>query len=73
MVATSTIRVTAWTISLATAGAAFGMDWAIQPVEIPLWALLVVTFVPTRALVDAALEIIDALVQKFTPADTSSD
>ena len=73
MVATSTIRVAAWTISLATAGAAFGMDWAIQPVEIPLWALLVVTFVPTRDLVDATIDIIDAVVQKFTPADAGSD
>lgn len=72
MVATSTIRVTAWTISLVTAGAAFGMEWATQPVEIPLWALLVVTFVPTRALVDAALDIIDAVVQKFTPAETDA-
>ncbi|WP_049925364.1 hypothetical protein [Halopiger goleimassiliensis] len=70
MVTTSTIRVVAWTASLVTAGAAFGMDWAIQTVEIPLWALLVVTFVPTRDLVDATIEILDAVVQKMTPADS---
>ncbi|WP_265112295.1 hypothetical protein [Halosolutus halophilus] len=71
MVATSTLRVILWGTSLLTAGAAFGMDWAIQSVEVPLWAFLVVTFVPTRDLVDAVTDVLDAAVRKVTQGEGS--
>ncbi|WP_265109189.1 hypothetical protein [Halosolutus halophilus] len=73
MVATSTLRVVLWGTSLLTAGAAFGMDWAIQTVQIPLWALLVVTFVPTRDLVDAVTDVLDATVRKVTQGEGSKE
>ena len=66
MVPTSTIRVIIWVASFVTAGAAFGMDWAIQSVEVPLWALLVLTFIPTSDLIDVVQDIIDAVSSKVT-------
>ena len=64
MVATSTLRIAGWAGGAVLAGSAFGMGWVAQAVEIPLWGLLVLTFIPTRDLIQATQEILDAVVAK---------
>ena len=61
---TAAIRVVLWTTSLLGAGAAFGMAWATQTIEVPLWSLLVLTFIPTSDLIDVAQDVLDALAAK---------
>lgn len=64
MVATGAVRIVIWGGGAILAGSAFGMDWVMQEVSIPLWGLLVLTFVPTRDLIQAAQDILDAVVAK---------
>lgn len=42
-----------WTVLAASGGLLFGVGWLVRPVEVPLWAILVLTFVPTREVTDA--------------------
>jgi ABC-type multidrug transport system permease subunit len=60
----NTVRFVSWGVGLVLAGSAFGVGWATQPVEVPLWGLFVVTFVPTSDLIDAIREVLDAAVAK---------
>lgn len=43
--------------SLAVGGSyLFGLGWLSAPVEVPLWGLLLLTFVPTRELTETIRE-----------------
>ena len=50
MVTATALRLGGWVIGATVGGAAFGMGWATQEIAIPLWALLVLTFLPTLEL-----------------------
>lgn len=50
MVTATALRLGGWVIGATAGGAAFGMGWATQEIAIPLWALLVLTFLPTLEL-----------------------
>ena len=65
MVTTSTIRVVTWAGGVVVAGGAFGMAWATQPIEVPVWAVLVLTFVPTSDLIDVVQELLEGTAEKF--------
>lgn len=60
------LRAILWSASVAVSGAAFGLSWLTQTVELPVWALLALTFIPTR-------EITDGLRQPFSRLNGDSD
>lgn len=41
----------AWSLSVVLGAAAFGLSWLTATTEVPLWGLLVLTFVPTTDLI----------------------
>ena len=64
MVATSAARVVVWSAGAVVAGSAFGMGWAGQEVSVPLWGLLVLTFVPTSDLIETTRLMLDSVAEK---------
>lgn len=44
-------RIGLWATSALMGGATYGLGWAQQDVSVPIWALLVLTFVPTSDLI----------------------
>lgn len=59
----------AWGISTTTAGAVFGMAWAGQDVTLPLYALLALTFVPTKGFIEAGQTALDSFKKRIEPAE----
>ena len=46
------IRTVIWIISIGGLSAAFGAGWMTQSVDMPLYAVLILTFIPTLELID---------------------
>ena len=64
MVATATIRLLGWGGAFVFSAGAFGLAWATQTLEVPLWAVLVLTFVPTSDLIEVIQSVVDAAAEK---------
>jgi hypothetical protein len=73
MVAASTVRVVGWTAGFTLSAGAFGLGWANQDIAVPLWALLVLTFVPTADLISAVRVALDNFTSKLAPSNTSDE
>lgn len=46
-------RIVAWSGLLGFSFLMTGVTWATQSVEVPIWAILVLTFVPLESIVEA--------------------
>lgn len=42
-----------WLATGIVASIGFGLAWAAEPVEVPLWAVLLLTFMPLESIVEA--------------------
>lgn len=63
----SASRITVWGLSLIGAAAVGGLAWLSQTVEVPLVAILILTFVPTMDLIRVAR----SWLEKLEPQRTS--
>ena len=50
-----------------------GMEWATQTVELPLWAALVLIFVPTSKLIDLAEQLLESTAKRFKHKKKQTD
>lgn len=71
-ITTGTVRIIGWAGGLVLGASAFGMSWATQSVQVPLWAAFVLTFIPTSDLIDAVQDVLDAVTNRVTP-DTNQE
>jgi hypothetical protein len=53
-------------VSLSVVGLA-GVQWLMQPVSVPLIGVLVLTFVPTRELIEAVRQPLKHVQRKYEP------
>lgn len=63
----SAVRAVGWTAGLIVGASMFGLSWATQSVEVPLWGLMVLTFVPTRDFIEAFRGLLNGVQQRVEP------
>lgn len=69
----NTLRAASWILGTATGASMFGLQWATQTLDTPVWALLVLTFVPTSELIATLLTFLQAAQYRVTPDGMNRD